>query len=239
MRSGILDKVPGNFPKDRIVFLVGNENEPAVKHLKTTIANMNRMDNWIQAEWRPNVRGVPDRAGVMLVMSGVTNGTLATIRKDADGKGVPYPYPALTVSEVKQVLEMIEDMRGRSDDSTQKEGIETSQEENPQEGVAEPNPTPTQTKSRVDVALETIDRFKALAEETQLAVMELGDELADTTSKLGSKEKELETEKGRVATLTSENTSLREDNERLRQENLRLQGTLDNLSNLIKIAKGE
>lgn len=105
--------------------------------------------------------------------------------------------------------------------------------------MAEPNPTPTQTKSRVDVALETIDRFKALAEETQLAVMELGDELADTTSKLGSKEKELETEKGRVATLTSENTSLREDNERLRQENLRLQGTLDNLSNLIKIAKGE
>ncbi len=238
MRNGILDKVPGGFPKDKIVFLIGRDNEPGIGHLKSTIASMNHKGNWIQAEWRPNVQAVPERAGLVLVMSGVTNGTLANVRKDADSRGVPYPHPALTVSEVKQVLELIEEMRGRSDDSTPNEEIEPSQEETPPEGGAERNPAPTQTKSRVDMAFEKLEKFKLAAEETQLAVMELGDELAGATSKLSSKEKELEGMKERVTSLTNENSTLRGDNERLREENLRLQGTLDNLGNMIKIAKG-
>ncbi len=113
MREGILEQLPTTLPKDKVVMVVGPEDFHGLNYLKSQIQEMNRGEKWIKAEFRTEVSDsqVSDKVAVLLTMYAMKHGTLANMRKAATALKICCPNQALTVSEVKEILPILDNLR--------------------------------------------------------------------------------------------------------------------------------
>jgi hypothetical protein len=113
--------------------------------------------------------------------------------------------------------------------------------------------TPDETKtaekpSDVEAALASIDKFRMVAEQTQFAVLTIGERLADITrerdelqSRLVARDEEFAELQQRLATLntvTAQRDSFSQENAKLAGENRRLQNIVDALNTVFKKMNG-
>jgi hypothetical protein len=116
MRDGITDQLPRVLAKDQIVVVFGPSNYPGQNHVKQLIDQLNRPDGWIKSVFRDQISAdkVSQNASVVLTMHGVNHGVLTTVRRAAEMTGVCCPNQALTPGEVKDILRLLAEVRGKT-----------------------------------------------------------------------------------------------------------------------------
>lgn len=113
MRNGIEEQLPKSFPRDKVVLVVGPEDGHGFNALKSKIDQLNRAGDWIRTEFRTSLAEsrVTEKVAVILTMNNTKEGPLVNARKAARRLGIHCPHHALTIGEVKNVLDMLAERR--------------------------------------------------------------------------------------------------------------------------------
>ncbi|HEU5114867.1 MAG TPA: hypothetical protein VFT82_03815 [Candidatus Paceibacterota bacterium] len=125
----ILKHLPKELAADRMVLLVGHENEAGIGGLKSHISELNRREEWIRAEFKSDVSAqrISARIGLILVMGGVTTGSIKNIRDAASKLGIPCPFMPFTIGEAKYALSVMQERRKKTGEPLVKAGNGTDQ----------------------------------------------------------------------------------------------------------------
>jgi len=115
MREGIIDQLPRALAKDQVIAVFGPSDDHGLNEVKGLIDRLNRPDEWIKGTFRDRVSEdkVSQKAAIVLTMKGLNHGVLTTIRSAAELAGVYCPNQALTPGEVKEILRLLADVRGK------------------------------------------------------------------------------------------------------------------------------
>lgn len=115
MREGILAMLPEKFSDREDILVIGNDDVPGIKGLKSHVANLNRSAGreWIRLELRMQFSGesVGARTALVLTMMSTKHSSTSHIKdaeKNHDFVRIPHN---LTVSEVKEILKVMEARR--------------------------------------------------------------------------------------------------------------------------------
>lgn len=260
MREGIIEQLPGIIPEDKVVMVVGPESFSGLNFLKSQIQELNRNDKWIRAEFRAEVSDsqVSGKVAVLLTMYGMNHGTLANMRRAATALKICCPNQALTVSEVKEILPILNNLRNGLDQSSPKNGaangngvhsvsgkseaqrldeIKTGvRQKSEDQGSTNASTTasnqPAQNPADVDAALAALDKFGGIFEETQLAIMVVADQLKATVAECDGLRIQLKEKDNKIAelsTLLSNANKIAFGCADLEDENKRLKGEVAKL----------
>lgn len=249
MRDGIVEQLPANLENGKLVFIMGHENETGFNHMKGLVNQLNRSDEWIRMELKSNVKEIPQNSAIALTMVGITSGTLANIRRSAEQRGVPCIRAALTVGEVKEVLNILKERRVKPVPQNTN-GSGTNGHEVAPSAVQAPIPLIQEvevlkvtevakhhhvsTLTEIDLALKALHSFGDRVEETQLAVLVIADQLKTVTLERDGLLERLTTLKQEKVEASSLLAKSERENEVLRADRDRLQEALNGLDALIK-----
>ena len=113
MRDGILEHLPQALASDRTVLVVLNEDKtPGFKGVRSMVDRLNRRQKWIKFETRDvDSNQVSSDVAVVLPMYTVKSGTLANLKRVASSQGFAIPASALSVGEVKNIIQTLADRR--------------------------------------------------------------------------------------------------------------------------------
>lgn len=261
MREGIAEKLPATLPVDKDVLVIGHPEAPS-QSLKSLISDLNRGHKWIRAEWGDvSESQITSKIALILTMYRANPGTIANMRKVAKKLDICCPPQALTSAEVKNILEKLGQTRDKNilapKNGTQNgnDGIHTTETKlTKEENVAQieqpaklettVSNEPAQNPDDTESALAILDKFRGIVEETQLAVMLIGDQLKAAVAECGKCHTQLKEKDVQIAELNillatanksiSEHTDLENENRELKIKLTKLQKTFDSLGSLIQ-----
>jgi len=231
MREGILDKLPTTLDPEKIVLVVGTDRVPGISGLREVASQLNNGHEWVRLEIREQMSEgqLTSKTAVILTMITTNHGNLQKIRNATKSNGICMVPQALTIGEVKQILNHLAKLRHPAEKVTANpttnltgtrrtvtpptvSKTETAQEpvavepqgEQVKDSVMEMTQFRTSDPEEVNTALAALDSFSVVFSETQYAVLTIGERLKEVITECGQLKEQVITKDGEIADLRTQ-----------------------------------